>query len=260
MYYMAIPFGNIPINRGGMPPFAPAGININPGGQFRAINTPGLSGAVPGMLPAQYSARASGQFADKYADIPAQSATNVKLVAIACTISAAVAIIVAIMFYYIAIDGYAKVPLPLAGQENYVLTGNGGWQINKAIAAQNDGYAKVPLPLSGQETYVLTGNGGWQINNAITVQNDVTSSRTLGKVYRNTTGKSMFVSAADIGGATWHHLQAFSDNKTDPTTLASWGYADGNGCAVSFWVINNNYYKVKTDGCNATILTWIEWY
>lgn len=256
---MNIPFGNIPINRGGMPPVVPAGININPGGQFRAINTPGLSGAAPGgpwplpaipqtystahkplnnapgMLPAQYSARASGQSADKYtdryADISGQSAdksaTNVKLVAIACAISAVVTIIVAIMFYYIAIDGYAKVPLPLAGQENYV----------------------------------LTGNGGWQINNAITVQNDVTSSRAIGKVYRNTTGKTMYVMCIFwTGSALWNHLQAFSDSNADPAVRVAYNHSDTRGGVLSFWVIPNNYYKVINDVTTATVSNWIEWY
>ena len=56
------------------------------------------------------------------------SVVNIKMVAIACAISAAVTIIAALILYYGAIDGYTKVPLPLAGQENAYLRGDGTCQ------------------------------------------------------------------------------------------------------------------------------------
>ena len=117
----------------------------------------------------------------------------------------------------------------------------------------------TPKPLAGQQNYVLTGGGGWQPP-AISVQNNMTGSRTLGTIYQNTTGKSMFVSVMDVGGVTWHHLHAYSDNTAIPTTLVSMGYADGNGCSVAFWVLNNNYYQVLQDGGGDSVRSWIEWY
>jgi hypothetical protein len=85
------------------------------------------------------------------------------MVAIACAISAAVTIIVVLMLYYGAIDGYAKVPLPLAGQESYVLTGasGGGWQvytppgtvINYAGSTAPTGYLVCNGSLISRATY-----------------------------------------------------------------------------------------------------------
>ena len=129
-----------------------------------------------------------------------------------------------------------------------------------ATSAADGFIGYIPTPKAGQQNYVLTGNGNWAMNNSITVQNDVTGSRVLGKVYQNTTGKTIFVSAMDIGGVNWHHLQAFSDSNANPTTLVSWGYADGNGCSVSFWVLNNNYYRVVQDTGGDRVQSWIEWY
>jgi hypothetical protein len=157
-----VPAGAIQISRDGVLPVAPTGININPAGQFMPTpmlygpgagqfmptqprnnapapgqfipvpmqrnNAPMSGNNAPGTILAQDSQKGLGQFMDKPVDKSAdKSATNVKLIATACAISAAVTIFVVIIFYYIAIDGNVKVPVPLAGQDKYVLTGAGTW-------------------------------------------------------------------------------------------------------------------------------------
>lgn len=146
------PTGAIQISRGGVRPVTPTGININPAGQFmppmlygpgagqfmptqprnnmpapgQVIHTPMPGMPAPGQfIPTTMSGNnASGAILPKDShkilsqvmDTPIdKSATNVKLIAIACAISAAVTIFVVIIFYYVVIDGAVKVPVPLAG-------------------------------------------------------------------------------------------------------------------------------------------------
>lgn len=59
------------------------------------------------------------------------------------------------------------VPKPLAGQQNFVLRGDGTWaQVSLAVfsgatAGAAGLYGAVPAPIAGQQNFVLRGNGGW---------------------------------------------------------------------------------------------------
>ncbi len=76
--------------------------------------------------------------------------------------------------------------------------------------------------------------------------------RVVGDVYRNTTGKTVFVKVAldhDVGAA-------YTDAANPPTTLVDSFSVNGRS-ALSFMVLNGNYYKVTASG--STIIAWTEW-
>ncbi|MGA8573968.1 MAG: hypothetical protein WBQ36_11660 [Desulfobaccales bacterium] len=116
----------------------------------------------------------------------------------------------------------------------------------------------VQLNSSGQLPAVsgalLTGlpSGG-----GFSTQNVVTSSRTLGTVYQNTTGKTIWVSASSPAymSGQW---TAYSDSSSSPATEVGVSCQGNGNCAVSFMVLNNNYYKITATG--GTLGYWIEWY
>ena len=121
----------------------------------------------------------------------------------------------------------------------------------------------VPFPAPDQKDYVLTGSGNWTsmpVSAGITVQNDVTGSRELGKVYRNTTGKPMFVSVNYQSG-TNQMLMGLSDHNDPPVSLVTIVQAMTNiGGTLVFWVLNNNYYKLMFGISSPTVRLWTEWY
>lgn len=90
-----------------------------------------------------------------------------------------------------------------------------------------------------------------------TTQNNVTASRALGTVYRNTTGKPMWVRVIQTnnGGI----IVGYSDNNSTPTTLVDETHSHTTAAytsSVGFWVLPNNYYKVTAGGLRG----WIEYY
>jgi hypothetical protein len=97
-------------------------------------------------------------------------------------------------------------------------------------------------------------------------------ARALGTVYQNTTGKAMMITVgANVGtGATGTGgITAFTDSSNPPATEVSQNLipsaSNGTGtAALSFWVLNNNYYKVSTGGSGTlptvTLSVWTEWY
>lgn len=129
--------------------------------------------------------------------------------------------------------------------------------VNGLFGVDNVGY--VPPPKADQKNSYLRGDGTWQLNTGVTVQDNATGNRGFGSVYRNTTGKTMFVSVANhlIGGH--NHLYAYSDSNNPPNTPVSLGFGDSNGEGVFFLVLNNNYYRVNPDSGGA-MHHWIEWY
>jgi hypothetical protein len=98
-----------------------------------------------------------------------------------------------------------------------------------------------------------------EIGGGVTTQNIVTGSRAIGTVYRNTTGKPMFVnmicSCANSTGA-----GAYTDAAASPTTFVG-GVVNASATpvnlTVSFWVLPMNYYKITGSGTNNG---WVEWY
>jgi hypothetical protein len=96
-------------------------------------------------------------------------------------------------------------------------------------------------------------------------QNVVTGSRALGSsnVYRNTTGKTMYVSMSQSGNSSGS-FNAYSDAATTPiTSIASGQIFNNNGGSanISFMVLPNNYYYVSSaSNGGGTITSWTEWY
>ncbi|MBU4373910.1 MAG: hypothetical protein KJ714_05610 [Euryarchaeota archaeon] len=91
-------------------------------------------------------------------------------------------------------------------------------------------------------------------------QNDVTASRVKDAIYRNTTGKPMWVNAMFAFSAK-STIIAYSDEKSDPTTVVALhtmeAYTYGG---VSFIVLPNNYYKVVLGAGGVGTIQWLEWY
>ena len=129
-----------------------------------------------------------------------------------------------------------------------------------ATSAKDGTIGYLPAPKAGSQNSYLRGDGTWQLNTGVTVQENVSANRGFDSVYRNTSGKTMFVSVSNhrLGGN--HHLQAFSDSNNPPTTRVAHGFGDSGGAGIFFLVINNNYYSVGADSRGGDIWTWIEWY
>ena len=106
--------------------------------------------------------------------------------------------------------------------------------------------------VSGALLTNLPATGG-----GFTTQNVVTSSRTLGTVYQNTTGKTIWVSAGS-GAYMSGQWTAYSDASSSPATEVGVSYQGNGNCTVSFMVLNNNYYKITATA--GTLGYWIEWY
>lgn len=102
--------------------------------------------------------------------------------------------------------------------------------------------------------------GGLPISQ-VTTQNVVTASRAITTIYRNTYGKAMMVTANfNINSAVV--MQAFSDSAASPTTIVATTSNPGAGsatCCLSFWVLNNNYYKITVSSGSPVTNQWVEW-
>lgn len=90
-----------------------------------------------------------------------------------------------------------------------------------------------------------------------TSQNVVTGSRAFGTVYRNTTGKTMFVTIA-MGNPTQSDIAINSDSNSSPSTKVAETNNPGSSgvSAVSFMVLNNNYYEAIS---SSSVVCWTEW-
>jgi len=92
------------------------------------------------------------------------------------------------------------------------------------------------------------------------VQNLVTSSRALGSVYHNTTGKPLYVyvmlSAALSGGI----AQLITDETSTPSLVLSTFNSQGFGDQGSLFavVLPNNYYTVTVIDGGAWGFSWVE--
>jgi hypothetical protein len=102
-----------------------------------------------------------------------------------------------------------------------------------------------------------------------TTQTDVTASREIGTVYRNTTGKPMWITVtytANGDGSNSRGLIFYSDASDTPTTEIARGRSGpqniGNlNLTTTIIVLPGNYYKaVQYTSLPSTIIKWIEWY
>jgi hypothetical protein len=105
----------------------------------------------------------------------------------------------------------------------------------------------------------ISGGGG----GGPTVQNVATGAASLSTIYRNGTGKPMWVSVS-LSLPAGTSGSAYTDANSNPTTVVGYESAPlGNSTygALTFVVLPNNYYRVLGNGVPApTITGWVEWY
>jgi hypothetical protein len=113
----------------------------------------------------------------------------------------------------------------------------------------------VQLNSSGQLPAVSGANlTNLPATTSFTSQNVVTGSRALGTIYRNTTGKTMFVTVSV--NCTNYTVTALTDSSSSPSTVVASCQGSQYG-SLSFMVLNNNYYEVTTA---YSLQCWTEWY
>jgi hypothetical protein len=92
----------------------------------------------------------------------------------------------------------------------------------------------------------------------MSTQNAVTGSRAVNTVYRNATGKPMFV-LVTFAGSGAVNVYAQTDASNPPGASVGYnGYASGGPYAsIGFWVLPGNYYKLAADAGTAMYI-WTE--
>ena len=95
-----------------------------------------------------------------------------------------------------------------------------------------------------------------------TTQDSLRPSRALGTIYRNPTGKPMFVNVGVRINVINGYIQVFTDSLNPPATEVGLfqTYGVNTMGEVFFIVLPNNYYMIANPNGIATILHWIEWY
>lgn len=93
---------------------------------------------------------------------------------------------------------------------------------------------------------------------AVTTQTDVTTSRAVGTIYQNLTGKTKWLTIAVTTGVN-QIMSVVTDNKAAPTTNLGNIFAPSNYATFVVPVLNNNYYQLTGQNTGAmTIGSWIE--
>jgi hypothetical protein len=111
---------------------------------------------------------------------------------------------------------------------------------------------------SGDITIAASG-GGSGATSLFTKTYFTSSSRALGTVYQNTTGKPIIVMGS-VSQSGSNILTAYCDSSSSPTTVVNeqlCSFGSGSGLVFLFLVPNNYYYKVAASG--ASWITWVEW-
>lgn len=93
-----------------------------------------------------------------------------------------------------------------------------------------------------------------------TTQTDVTGSRSIGVIYQNLTGKTMFVNVTVLsnGGGTGV-VTALTDSSATPTVWVASQYSSTlSYSSVAFFVLNNNYYQITGNTNPPHISKWVE--
>lgn len=107
----------------------------------------------------------------------------------------------------------------------------------------------------------VSGGGGYS---GPTTQNVATGIAALGGVYRNNSGKAMWVAVALFLSAGTSGTAYTDANSSAPTQLAAYVTAPNTAACydtLNFTVLPGNYYRVLGNGVPApTIQSWLEWY
>lgn len=128
-------------------------------------------------------------------------------------------------------------------------------------------YTKVTFDAQGRETSGTTLSAGDIPAMPASSSGDLgptgANSRAMATVYQNTSGKLRFVSVSVADNTIVTILQAYTDSSNPPTHLfAQTSIAAAGGGSdpfqLTFFVLNNDYYKVTISGGTSTVLTWIE--
>jgi hypothetical protein len=104
---------------------------------------------------------------------------------------------------------------------------------------------------------VISVSGG----SCVSTQTDVTSQRTRGVVYRNTTGHTIFVNIVATKNTTaGGGFSVVTDNSPNPTTVVSGTSVLNSGWSfpASFMVLPNNYYEMNTYNNDMNVANWVE--
>lgn len=110
-------------------------------------------------------------------------------------------------------------------------------------------------------TLMVQGNIGGSGNLVNTfaplrTQNVVTGSRALTTIYQNLTGRSMVVCVSVNSGVSGTVAVLTDASATPSTTVLNSASAASLEDAVTFTVLNNNYYQVTSGGA---LQIWTEW-
>ncbi len=103
-----------------------------------------------------------------------------------------------------------------------------------------------------------SGLASWEAQNSITTQAVVTASRAFNTVYRNTTGKPMFITVG-LNGYAGRGAWLKTDSTSPPATIVACANVNQGCDPASFIVLPGNYYMVHQDKANM-ICYWTEWY
>jgi hypothetical protein len=107
-----------------------------------------------------------------------------------------------------------------------------------------------------------TGTGTSWVTPGFTSQADVTASRVLGTVYKNTTGKPLFVSVSAHGSnSSTGSIVAITDANSSPSTNVAFQgiYSTANDSQITMMVLPGNFYKVFVNVGTPSLGLWIEW-
>jgi hypothetical protein len=95
------------------------------------------------------------------------------------------------------------------------------------------------------------------------IQTVVTTSRTVGTVYQNTSGRPMLVVASvrsSVAGATFTLSTDGNASPATPVCQITMAAAAGNIVILTAFALPGNYYKVTLDSGTPTVNLWTEWY
>ena len=135
-------------------------------------------------------------------------------------------------------------------------TGNGGGDINPKTIGE-----ETPAESISTEDATITQNFSYQFDGGI----NVSSSRSIGTTYQNTTGSLMKVFVRiDLDASGSVDFDGFAGPESDPVNAKHFAFADrstydsGDRVGYEFLVPDGQYYHVRERDNNSSLGQWIE--